>query len=55
MGSRDIKFVILLYLASVLGLGVIGVATKYNLIGSRLARGSVEVKMSPLMPSAPTP
>jgi len=55
MGPGAVKMVILLYLVTILGLGVIGVASKYNLLGSRLARSSVEVKTQPLFPSTPAP
>ena len=42
MGTREIKMAILVYLASILGLGVIGVASKYGLIAPFLARSSTE-------------
>lgn len=47
MGSRDLKMVIFIYLATILGLGAIGVATKSNLIAVRLAKSSVEVETAP--------
>jgi hypothetical protein len=53
MGRREIKMVISIYLASILGLGVIGVASKYNLIGRGSAQASVQVTTAPAFPTTP--
>jgi hypothetical protein len=55
MDRREFKMVIFIYLATILGLGAIGVASKYNLRGSSLGQSYVEVKTRPLIPSTSTP
>jgi hypothetical protein len=52
MGRREIKMVISIYLASILGLGVIGVASKY-ITGRGLASGSVQVTTAPVFQTTP--
>jgi len=53
MGPRELKMVIFIYLATILGLGAIGVASKSNLITVRLAKSSVELETAPEVKTAP--